>query len=408
MILAAIGGRRRTGAGGLDLDALTVRRQIAPTGSLLTGKFYPSSGAAQTYEYTHTTSVDAQTLIAYVDASTAGGTLTLTVDGTTHRATFGGLPAFTIATSAPVASDPIAVAIPAGTAITARLFYEAVGEQHDAAKTLGVFPTARWGTGDLTADGVGITDVNNSQRYLPSVVAITGLTRPTEPAILGIGDSIFESGSGNPSGYTVGVRDAGRPFLNAGRWAGSTIANGDAALTGLLDHFTHALDQYGFNDLSSEAVTKTMADKLATWDWLHAQNAALSITACTVTPSASSTDGYATLANQTASAGTTYGGLTRHQRATAYNGWIRDGAPILAGVAAPGTTDPAALRAGDSGHPLAGWLEVADTVESSRDSGIFRVDAGPLTSDGAHMNTTGGAFIAAAVQAWAESLTVTA
>ena len=405
-MIPAIGARRRTGpGGGLDLEALTQRRQITATGSLLTGAFYPSSGAAQTYEYTHTTVTDAQTLIAYVDAQVAGGTLTLTIEGATHRVTFSGSPTFTIAGGwAPVASDPVDIAIPAGTAIIVRLHYEAVGVQHRAAKTLGVYPSARWGTGDLTADGVGIVDHNNTQRMIPTVVSITGLTRPHAPVVLGIGDSIFESGSGNPSGYSLGVRGAGLAFVNAGRWAGSTVAQGDPAI-GSLDHFTHVLDEYGFNDLTNEAVTKTMADKLLTWAWAHGQNAALKITACTVTPSASSTDGWTTLPSQAPDAGTTYGGLTRHQRTVAYNGWLRDGAPILAGVAAPGTTDPAALRAGDDGHPLAGYLDIADVIESSRDSGIFRVDHGALAVDGVHMNSTAGALIATVVQAWAETLT---
>lgn len=45
--------------------------------------------------------------------------------------------------------------------------------------------------------------------------------------------------------------------------------------------------------------------------------------------------------------------------------------------------------AGQEGHPLAGYVEVADTVMSARDSEIFRVDHGALTDDGGHPNETG-------------------
>lgn len=391
---------------GPDVSAMTVRRQIAPNTALQVGGFYPSTGAAQTYELGHRVTVDATSLVASVDASVAGGSLTLSVAGTTHRATFGGATKFSKSGDAkPVFSDPVAVTVRAGDTVTARLYLEATTVQHRAAKALGVNP-ARWGEGDLTATGVGISEKSNTQKYLPTVVSLSGMTYPATVSVLGIGDSIFESGSGNPTGYTLGVQQAGHAFLNAGRWGGSTIGTGDVGLTGLPANFTHVLDEYAFNDLTNEAVAKTMADKIATWAWLHAQNPALKITACTVTPYPSSTDGWTTLAGQTPGVGTVYDGLNRHQRAVVYNDWIRDGAPILNGIAAPGATDPAAKRAGQAGHPLAGWIEIADTVESSRNSGIFRVDKGSLTADGAHMNSVAGDLISVPVRAWAATLKV--
>lgn len=368
------------------------------------GKFYPSQNTAQTYALDYTMRADSKDIVVGVDASVAGGTATLVVGGQTYRLTFGGNPAFTLTGSiVPVLSDPVPVTATAGTTITGRLFYESVAVQHNASKSVGV-GTALWGPGDATATGAGITSQNNSQKFLPTFVSVTALTVPATVSILGIGDSIFESGSGNPTGYQRGVVEAGRAFLNAGRWGGQTIAQGDQGLPSL-SLFTHVLDQYGFNDITNEAVTKTMADKILTWNWLLGQNAALKITACTVTPSASSTDGWTTLANQTPDAGTTYGGQTRWQRSIAYNDWMRDGAPILAGVAAPGTTDPAALRAGQAGHPLVGYLEIADVIESSRNSGKFRVDVGVISVDGAHMNTLAGTQMVAVVKPWAQGLT---
>lgn len=391
-------------AAGVDADALTMRRQIAET-SLQTGSFYPSVGVGQTYEHTVTLVASARDLVIGVDASVASGAASVVINSQVHPLTFSGQPSFgKSATSAPTLSDPVEVILRAGTLVTCRLYYEAADVQHPAAKSLGIDP-AYYGAGDLTITG-GTTSHNNSQRFLPTFVSITGLADPAQVSVLGIGDSIFESGSGNPTGYTLGCRQAGVPFLNAGRWGGQTISSGDVGLSSLPASFTHVLDEYGFNDITNEPVTKTMQDKLATWAWTHAQNAALRITACTITPSASSTDSWTTLDGQAPDAGTTYDGLTRWQRASAYNDWLRDGAPILAGTAAPATTDPAALRAGQAGHPLDSILDIAAVIESSPNSGIFRVDHGQISIDGAHMNSTAGDLIAASVRAWAASLTV--
>lgn len=67
----------------------------------------------------------------------------------------------------------------------------------------------------------------------------------------------------------------------------------------------------------------------------------------------------------------------------AVNDWIRDGSPIVMATmigAVTGATGPGIIRAGQSGHPLAsgdqlgkGYVEVADALETSRNSGIIKV-----------------------------------
>lgn len=388
----------------IDPAGLTTRRQVSIS-ALQVGKFYPSANTAQTYAYDYKLTADSKDLVIGVDASVAGGSATIVIDGATHRLTFGGAQTFAISGSVvPVLSDPVPVTVISGTTVTGRLYYESVSVQHNAAKSMGINP-AFWGPGDSTGTGAGIVSTNNSQRYIPTFVSVTALTIPAAVAVLGTGDSIFESGSGTPTGYTRGATEAGVAFVNAGRWGGQTITAGDQGLPALT-LFTHVLDQYGFNDITNEVITKTMADKILTWNWMLGQNPALKITGCTVTPSASSTDGWTTLTNQTPDVGTTYGGLNRWQRSIAYNDWMRDGAPILAGVAAPGTTDPTAKRAGQAGHPLKGYLEIADVIESARNSGKFRVDLGALAVDGVHMNTLAGTQMVPVVKAWAAGLTV--
>lgn len=387
----------------VDVSAMTVTRQVLPNTALQVGGFYPSAGTAQTYELTQKFAVDADTLVASVDASKDSGTLTLTINGTTHRATFGGSPKFTATGNVrPVFADPIKATVRAGDTVVTRLYLEATAEQHRSSKALDT-STSRFGPGDLTATSDGYTVRGNGN--LPTIVSMTARTYPKSVAVLLLGDSIMESGSGSPTGYTRAVQAAGWAMLNAARWGGGSPRM-DEGLIGLLDKFTHVLDQYGFNDLTKTSLSGVMAAKLAEWNWLLTANPALKITCCTVTPASDTTDNRTTLAGQTPWKEPVIDGLSRHERVKGYNNWLRDGAPILNGVATPGTTDPAAKRAGQGGHPLAGWVEVADAVESSRDSGIFRVDKGSISSDGAHMNSAGGDLIYTPVYAWAKTLTV--
>jgi hypothetical protein len=80
--------------------------------------------------------------------------------------------------------------------------------------------------------------------------------------------------------------------------------------------------------------------------------------ATTLTPQASSTDSWATVGNQTVM------DTTKESFRTAYNDWLRSGAPLDAVTKAPvaiGTSG--ALLAGTNGHPLKGYFEVADLAE---------------------------------------------
>ena len=125
------------------------------------------------------------------------------------------------------------------------------------------------------------------------------------------------------------------------------------------------------------------ADGIAFWGYLASTGKLVS--QATFKPYTSSTDGWVTVENQTP------GGVNPTR--LAWNAWLRDGAPLIAGAAAAtGTTDPAAVRVGSAGHPLDAVLEVADALESSRDSGVWTPG---YTSDGLHPNPTGHAAAAA-------------
>jgi lysophospholipase L1-like esterase len=111
--------------------------------------------------------------------------------------------------------------------------------------------------------------------------------------------------------------------------------------------------------------------------------------ATTCTPQTTSTDGWVTVINQTvANAG-------KETKRVQYNDWLRDGAPTVGGVAVAVGTNPA-VRAGEVGHPLFGFIEVATLAESGVNSGLWKAG---YTDDGTHPNSVGAAGIAAGLNA---------
>jgi lysophospholipase L1-like esterase len=101
----------------------------------------------------------------------------------------------------------------------------------------------------------------------------------------------------------------------------------------------------------------------------------------TITPRpTSSSDGWTTVAGQTVNA-------ADNPKRNLVNAWIRDGAPMTAAFAPLAQNTFTALRAGDAGHPLQGYIEVTDAIESARDSGLWRAPG--FTTDGVHPSSMG-------------------
>jgi len=127
------------------------------------------------------------------------------------------------------------------------------------------------------------------------------------------------------------------------------------------------IEAFGINDVrGGRTLAQLQADKTAFWNECAAQG--IDVWAATLTPSTTSTDSWATVANQTV-------GSWEAVR-TGYNDWVRS------------------LPA-----PLKGVIEVADTVESARNSGKWKVTGSAFgyTPDGLHPNTTGHTAMAGAV-----------
>lgn len=164
--------------------------------------------------------------------------------------------------------------------------------------------------------------------------------------------------------------------------------------------------QYGFNDLfnSSRTAAQLQADLISIWTLGSARGVRVYQT--TITPQNASTDGF--MANLTqANAGAEAYRVTVNQ-------WLRDGAPISSGAAVPaGTTGAPVSRcnvydktgakvvsaSGPAGHPLYGTIDVAGTIETGTDSGLWKPAANARTVADAVMNTGSGAMSSATLAA---------
>lgn len=243
-------------------------------------------------------------------------------------------------------------------------------------------------TGDVT-DFTTTSHTGTAQTYGMWPLALIGRSTGKSVAILadsigeGVGDTVDATSHVGVFARSIGGTCA---YINLSQSGDrlELLLQSHAKRLASLAYTRNALLGLGVNDIGAgRSLAQIKADLIAVWT--KTKTALLTgglVFQSTITPSSTSTDSFATLANQTAAAQfSTVGTGTREQ----LNDWLRDGAPIVAGVAAPiGTT--LANRAGDGTHPLHHVLDLADAVESSRNSGKWRVDgtASKWTADGLH------------------------
>lgn len=285
--------------------------------------------------------------------------------------TVGGQVSWTVESGARVQTDPIAIGVTAGQQFDVQTYVS--GTQW--------YPTLINGGGFTTGNQAiaGSSKVASSSGWIYTPAIVTG--KRTGPAVLICGDSIAYSVVGSSMGYietglnghygAINTAVAGDRLYWAlgGRRTSSYFANNDATTT---------ICEYCRNDLEdSRTVSQMQANLLTLWTTQH--NAGQRVIQTTITPHTGSTDSWATTANQIVT------NSTIEANRVQLNNWIRAGAPIISGVAVtPGTSG--AVLAGDAGHPLYSYWEIADLVETARDSGIWKAG---YTSDGLHPNGTG-------------------
>lgn len=179
------------------------------------------------------------------------------------------------------------------------------------------------------------------------------------------------------------------PYLNEGM-SGETYLNisGPTLHTtrfALLDSSKYTFVQLGTNDIiGGLAFAPMQAAAITTWKQIGDHGPQVFVG--TVPPRTGSTDEWMSLAGQT------YALASGNTIRISFNNWLRDGAPITCSTgvaAATGSTgsdivrtdyyDITGTKAGVASgtactHPLLGTIEMADGVESSRDSGIWKID----------------------------------
>lgn len=301
---------------------------------------------------------------------------------------FGGLSSVVVAPGGFAVSDPVPLTVLAG-----QIMYIHTYVSVAAAGQVWPLDLYTWSSNwEGVTQGAPAADLsltfgiaqNTQPCYSP--VAILGTPLSGHPACWAlVGDSItYGSGdSVNSLGYaaracntaSIGYMQLGEPGEQAAN-ASSIGAYEKRAIMGA--GCTHALENYGRNDWGNSAtLAQVQASRLAIATYFSARG--VKVYAATNIPGTTSTDGWRTTANQTVTGGEAV--------RVALNNWIRGGAPISAGVAvAVGTSG--ALLMGQVGHPYSGYFELADPVESSRDSGKFKVPVRSIT-DGA---VNGAAF----------------
>lgn len=199
-----------------------------------------------------------------------------------------------------------------------------------------------------------------------TAAAIIGtVTKPTVSIAL-IGDSImngFKDYSYQGFGYRF-CTENGFAHLNMGfpgERASSVAKNGKRIRQVLLPYVTHAIVEYGVNDLINGATTASLlADMQRMWD--HLSKLGIVVFQTTITPYSSSTDSFATLENQTVAVNAGFTGGANSKRSIVNR----------------------ALKAVPT--PLKAVFDVASAVESSDESGLWKVNGTNLyyTDDGLH------------------------
>jgi hypothetical protein len=383
------------------------------------------SSTTQTYRTCHYTPVDITSLEVWYgnsyDNSGVGtdgpGALTVSfsiepvIGAGLYRGFFGAAHTGTVNPGAVLKSDSVGVFIPKGTYFYIRTYVSGnypVGIQCNTLKGLGgdstgnsTFTTDSFegiaspsGT-DVTASG----NINSSYSQAYSPIAIIGTTRTPMPVWIGIGDSILNCTNDLiDTGYLWRAIANQWPLAklsysgeNAYQWAVSNSATPamTEARKRLVRLGTHFVFNYGRNDLTnSRTLAQIQADLITCWAPITVQNGVAYQT--TITPSSTSTDQFATLTNQTAAA-------SESVRLT-LNAWFRDGAPMIGSAPqAVGTTGGTVARctvynaagsvataaSGPAHYLLGGILEVADVVESARNSGKWNITNVRTVSDAA-------------------------
>lgn len=236
-------------------------------------------------------------------------------------------------------------------------------------------------TGAMAARTTGVTAGGG---YIP--IAIIGKTADPIPAVALVGDSIMAGTVGDSSSSTTGLRGLfakGLVLPNGTTLPFTLLARASeqgAFSTGIgnyrrrhsLDYCTHAIVNYGTNDIAASATLVQIQGYLTEiWASLKARN--LKVYQALILPRVTSSDSYATVVNQTPATGFAKNGV-RDQ----LNAWIR----LQVGTLIDGIID----------------LNVVAEDQTLGNRWVANGQANSITADGIHPNIAGCLTLAPVVQ----------
>lgn len=266
---------------------------------------------------------------------------------------------------------------------------------------------------DLTATGsVAMRSINAISVWAPIAIIGTPAAGVRVPCVGIIGDSISR-GTGDTTFLNGGwpARALGGPYTPAipytcvGRggtkgvdWSDSAAYNTKSIRRRrVVMALPNIMWLFGTNDFNTGS-TMAQVQTAMLAEAIKVTNRGNRFFTATVLPITTSSDSFATVGNQTQGTG--------FAQRSAYNAWLRDGAPVnsttLAAVAV-GTAG--ALRIGDAGHPVYKSIDIASVVEVNASNvltpngGFWIVNGGAnfSTTDGTHPNSVMHAAMAALI-----------
>lgn len=268
-------------------------------------------------------------LTAPIVETNPGGPATITAsieyNGSFYQATFGGNVTGNVADGDNIVSDWINVDIPNGDRFFARCFYQnAAGVIFTGLQNTAVQHTrAEFGASGITDKTMGGSVGVTSGSVCMAPVAIIAETR--KGSVLIIGDSIaYGQGDSADSTDDTGIlaRSVGKyaPFINVGSQSDRAVHAKDNGTKrfALGQYCSHVLCNYGFNDLMNGGVTSASLQSYI--NTIRGYFIGRPFFVTTVTPKTTSTDSWATVANQTVTA--------QESVRTSYNDAVRAGSAL--------------------------------------------------------------------------------
>lgn len=414
-----MGSSGRTAVGALSTSLVRTERAIAnncwgmPQNTLIS--------TAGTHKTRHTILANSSDIcVEYSGHYSAGGgtdqvqpvsiplKASLLVGGVVYPLTFNGLRSVTLDPGGYLRSDPITLDIDAATRLDVLTFANTTGFYGNTT-TKGGWAAGGFVATDQTDVGTGVVADSTSTVFGPCNISGTRLAVGADCVIAG--DSIsageqdvgaggtgvayaaWSTGGGVAGGFMArALTTAKIGHVNIAQ-SGSTALQFAGAVQGkyrkrFIRGRANFTSNFGVNDLSAGQTTAQLQANLVKI-WTNAASRGPRVFQTTITPVTTSTDGWVTTGNQTiANAG-------NNTNRIAVNDWLRAGAPIdPVSKAAVAVGTAGALVAGSGDHPLYFVFDIADAVETARNSGIWKAN---YTPDGTHPSATGAAAAAGAV-----------